>query len=386
MSIYDSKIYDDWREGYLIQKIKEAEDKYYKESPCLHCGPGNGCDDCRGCEESKINYELKKALHDALNEYEKTFGISYECKDLIKTTEEAENNWLNIRQKCTECGKNLASGCLECETHKLLTDSLSKFKYLKEDLEKRYNIQYEEYKNKQSSKIKNNEYMIITEEQKRDMKIDNGITIKQWIDYNINKYGAQNFFDCVNNAWNDEVSESIKQSILMEIKKQIKPRNIENIDDLANLLDGNEYGNELRNEYNLNVEEICAKNNWVVVFGYSDDNLEIRGVIDDEIGAWEGITIKLIKPGDFYLIDEYEETYQKAKNTLFTPIEDSELEELKKDNYKGTCVIEGLWCPEDSDASWQFNCAGAPSVRFNIMEDDELYAECLVIDLNKLLN
>ena len=41
MSIYDSKIYDDWREGYLIQKIKEAEDKYYKESPCLHCGPGN---------------------------------------------------------------------------------------------------------------------------------------------------------------------------------------------------------------------------------------------------------------------------------------------------------------------------------------------------------
>ena len=70
---------------------------------------------------------------------------------------------------------------------------------------------------------------------------------------------------------------------------------------------------------------------------------------------------------------------------MFTPIEDSELEDLKKDNYKGTCVIEGLWGPEDSDASWQFNCAGAPSVRFNIMEEEELYAECLVIDLNGLL-
>lgn len=226
----------------------------------------------------------------------------------------------------------------------------------------------------------------MTDEQKRDLIIDSGVTIKQWLDYNINKHGAQNFFDCVNNAWDDKMIESIRQSLLGEIKTKIKPRNIETIDDLANLLDGNEYGDELRNEYNLNVEEICKKNNWVVVFGYSDDNLELRGAIDDEIGAWEGITVKLVKPGDFYLVDEYEETYQKAKETMFTPIEDSELEDLKKDNYKGTCVIEGLWGPEDSDASWQFNCAGAPSVRFNIMEEEELYAECLVIDLNKLLD
>lgn len=369
-----------------IKKIKEAQDRYYKESPCLHCGPGNGCDDCRGCEDAQKNYDLQKVLRDALDEYEKTYGISYQCEELIKATEEAEIKWLDIRQKCVECGKSLASGCLECNRYSALTNSLSKFKYLEADLERQYHIQYEEYKNKQDNNIKNSKDMIMTDEQKRDLIIDSGVTIKQWLDYNINKYGAQNFFDCVNNAWDDKMIESIKQSLLGEIKSKIKPRNIETIDDLANLLDGNEYGDELRNEYNLNVEEICAKNNWVVVFAYSDDNLELRGVIDDELGSWEGITIKLIKSGDFYLVDEYEETYQKAKNTMFIPIEDSELEELKKDNYKGTCVIEGLWCPENSDASWQFNCSGAPSVRFNIMDDDELYAECLVIDLNKLLD
>ena len=369
-----------------IKKIKEAQDKYYKESPCLHCGPGNGCDDCRGCEDAKKNYDLQKVLREALDEYEKTYGISYQCEELIKSTEEAEIKWLDIRQKCTECGKSLASGCLECNRYSALINSLSKFKYLKEDLERQYHIQYEDYKNKQDNNIKNSKVMIMTDEQKRDLIIDSGVTIKQWIDYNINKYGAQNFFDCVNNSWDDKMIESIKQSLLEEIKTKIKPRNIETIDDLANLLDGNEYGDELRNEYNLNVEEICKKNNWVVVFGYSDDNLELRGAIDDEIGAWEGITIKLVKPGDFYLVDEYEETYQKAKETMFTSIEDSEFEELKKDNYKGTCVIECLWCPEDSDASWQFNCAGAPSIRFNIMEEEELYAECLVIDLNCLIN
>jgi len=369
-----------------IKKIKEAQDKYYKESPCLHCGPGNGCDDCRGCEDAKKNYDLQKVLREALDEYEKTYGISYQCEELIKSTEEAEIKWLDIRQKCTECGKSLASGCLECNRYSALINSLNKFKYLKEDLERQYHIQYEDYKNKQDNNIKNSKVMIMTDEQKRDLIIDSGVTIKQWIDYNINKYGAQNFFDCVNNSWDDKMIESIKQSLLEEIKTKIKPRNIETIDDLANLLDGNEYGDELRNEYNLNVEEICKKNNWVVVFGYSDDNLELRGAIDDEIGAWEGITIKLVKPGDFYLVDEYEETYQKAKETMFTSIEDSEFEELKKDNYKGTCVIECLWCPEDSDASWQFNCAGAPSIRFNIMEEEELYAECLVIDLNCLIN
>lgn len=366
-----------------IKKIKEAQDRYYKESPCLNCGPGNGCDDCRGCEDAKKNYDLEKVLRDALDEYEKTYGISYQCEELIKATEEAEIKWLDIRQKCTECGKSLTSGCLECNRHSALINSLSKFKYLKEDLERQYHIQYEEYKN---SNNKNNKDITMTEQEKRDMIIDPGVTIKQWIDHNICKHGAQNFFDCVNNAWDDKMIESIKKSILGEIKTKIKPRNIETIDDLANLLDGNEYRDELRNEYNLNVEEICKKNNWVVVFGYSDDNLELRGVIDDEIGAWEGITIKLVKPGDFYLVDEYEETYQKAKETMFISIENSELEELKKDNYKGTCVIECLWSPEDSDASWQFNCAGAPSVRFNIMEEEELYAECLVIDLNKLLN
>ena len=35
----------------------------------------------------------------------------------------------------------------------------------------------------------------------------------------------------------------------------------------------------------------------MVVFGYSDDNVEFVGAIDDEIGAFGGATIRLAKDG-----------------------------------------------------------------------------------------
>ena len=55
--------------------------------------------------------------------------------------------------------------------------------------------------------------------EKIDLTIDKGVSIKEWIEYNIKNHGAKNFFDCVNNSW-DEVSDSIKQALLDEIQTQ----------------------------------------------------------------------------------------------------------------------------------------------------------------------
>lgn len=50
--------------------------------------------------------------------------------------------------------------------------------------------------------------------------------------------------------------------------------------EFAKMLDGREYGGEITKE-----EEALAKElGFVVVFGYSDDNAELRGAIDDETG------------------------------------------------------------------------------------------------------
>ena len=56
------------------------------------------------------------------------------------------------------------------------------------------------------------------------------------------------------------------------------------VDELAKKLHGNEYENEISKELAKEAKE----NNLVVVFGYSDDNMEFRGAIYDEIDCDEG--------------------------------------------------------------------------------------------------
>lgn len=200
----------------------------------------------------------------------------------------------------------------------------------------------------------------------------------------IDKNGAESYYNLVTCNWHN-FENQFKEAILSEIKNHIKPK-IESIDDLAKLLDGgNESYYELQNEYNINVEELCKNNNWVIIFGAGDDLIEFRGFIDGEDGAWDGTLMKLVKPGDFYLVDEYEETYKKSKEYKFVPIKEDELNTIKNNDYKDNCVVEQLWCPEDLDASWQVNVAGVPCAKFNIMEDDTLYCQGAIIDLSQLI-
>jgi hypothetical protein len=214
------------------------------------------------------------------------------------------------------------------------------------------------------------------------------VTINEWINNNIKEIGAKNLYDNINNAW-DRYSDNIKEILLNEIYKNIKPEKIETIEDLAKLLNKNEYRNELYNEYNINVEQLCKENGWVIIFGQSDDLIEFRGFVDLEDGAWDGTLMKFVKPGDFYLdkSDSYddEEIYRKSKEFSFIPIDENDLNEIKKSNYANECIIEMLWCPNDSTASWQVNVQGAPSINFIIMEDDEAYCEAVIVDLSKFI-
>lgn len=61
----------------FFNKIKEAESYYYKNNPCYHCGPGNGCDDCRDCKDGKISHEMWQKVYDLKNEYKEKFGADY---------------------------------------------------------------------------------------------------------------------------------------------------------------------------------------------------------------------------------------------------------------------------------------------------------------------
>ncbi len=109
--------------------------------------------------------------------------------------------------------------------------------------------------------------------------------------------------------------------------------------EFAEMLDGREYGHEITEE-----EEALAKElGFVVVFGYSDDNAELRGAIDDEIGCYDGGV-------------------------------------LEHDNLPSAIYAD--WCPEDTDCSWAYGTS-IPHETFNIYEDGELYCVGIVCDINK---
>jgi hypothetical protein len=85
-----------------------------------------------------------------------------------------------------------------------------------------------------------------------------------------------------------------------------------NKDELAKLLDGRQYGVEI----NEKEAQLARGNNLVVVFGASDDLMELRGAIYDEVGCWSGRVAYLCKSGVFESCDDddaFDEYEQSAK-------------------------------------------------------------------------
>lgn len=133
---------------------------------------------------------------------------------------------------------------------------------------------------------------------------------------------------------------------------------------LAETLNGNEYGNEITKEQ----EQQAKESGLVVVFGYSDDNMELRGAIDDEIGCYEGGEIKFTKEGK--------------------QIDEDDMEVLEKYNVVPKLnTIEAVWDKpfgeNDERCSFQYK-TDIPHSQFRIMEDDELYCVGIIFNVTDL--
>lgn len=147
---------------------------------------------------------------------------------------------------------------------------------------------------------------------------------------------------------------------------------------LAQRLDGREYLEEMTKE-----EEKTAKHDsLLVLFGQSDDLLEMRGAIDDETGAWEGGDYALVLKGELYADGDAENTYYKATGVDVLPLSD------EHDNDDDPRLIRVEWAPEpgpDDPArpSWRIT-SNLPCAPFTIREDGEPYCQGIVIDLDEV--
>lgn len=78
---------------------------------------------------------------------------------------------------------------------------------------------------------------------------------------------------------------------------------------LAQRLTGRKYGNEITRE-----EEAEAKaSGLVVIFGYSDDNIELRGWVHDEVGCYCGSSAKKIVVTSEGVLDSWDDHEEKNK-------------------------------------------------------------------------
>jgi hypothetical protein len=137
---------------------------------------------------------------------------------------------------------------------------------------------------------------------------------------------------------------------------------------LAEQINGTEYRDEVSQLH----EQAAKQHGLVIVFGYSDDNMEFRGAINDEVGCYEGGTALVDSKGllperDNIDDDETLEDYFKRKSTAKE--------------------IKAVWCPKDGNgeiiASWAYETK-IPHAVFDVVEDDELYCKGIVFSLSDL--
>jgi len=130
------------------------------------------------------------------------------------------------------------------------------------------------------------------------------------------------------------------------------------IQEFAKMLDGREMGHEYTEEQ----EELAKGLGFIFVYGYSDDNAEFRGAIDEEVGRYGSKTIHLDEKGIF------EECECRCSRSV-----------LAKEKCK---TIEAVW-HDVGEFAWTYE-TNIPHATFIIMEDGEKFCCGIVFDIKSL--
>lgn len=134
--------------------------------------------------------------------------------------------------------------------------------------------------------------------------------------------------------------------------------------ELAEMLNGRQYADEISPD----IQHILTgkENDLVVVFGASDDLMEFRGAIYDEVGCYDGGKAYLNKTG--LLVNKC------ACNEC--PYFERELARA--------VVVEALWDKEEP-FTWTYK-TDIPHETFIIHEDDDMYCRGIVFNLSDIIN
>lgn len=139
-----------------------------------------------------------------------------------------------------------------------------------------------------------------------------------------------------------------------------------NIKEFAEMLSGKEYRHP---QFTSEEIQIAKENGFVIVYGASDDLMELEGAIYDEAGVWDGGTVHIQCP------------YQKAGQIIGGGVV------AGNNGQQNVMTITAKWC-EDRDEngeiiSWTYETS-VPHETFDIMENGEVYCRGIVFRIDKV--
>lgn len=106
----------------------------------------------------------------------------------------------------------------------------------------------------------------------------------------------------------------------------------------------------------------------VAVFGQSDDLMEFRGAIYDEVGAYDSTTVLIDGEGLVPTFDDVSDTGDEDRVAAYF---------RRKPNGR---KVQALWSPDEIEASWLIK-TDIPHATFDIVEDGDLYCRGVVFAL-----
>jgi hypothetical protein len=111
-----------------------------------------------------------------------------------------------------------------------------------------------------------------------------------------------------------------------------------------------------------------------VVFGQSDDLMEFRGAIEDEVGAWDGVTAVLFKHKDRFFATDADSIGE---------MDNARQEVAAMDAAEAGNLVTAVWGNAAPEMRWLIKTA-LPHAPFDLMEDGEVYDRGLVLSLADL--
>lgn len=145
-------------------------------------------------------------------------------------------------------------------------------------------------------------------------------------------------------------------------------------EEAAQLLNNRQYLEEITHEE----AKLLKQNGLVVVFGYSDDNVEFMGALCDEIGANSaarpgGFDIQFTKNG---LVPDWPEHEKKTKE---------EADDYYRFVSKPNRWITAFFGKKGSSYDWEFEC-DFPHATFDVFENTVPFCKGVVFSLDEALN